>query len=139
MYKRIRQRLFAAMRAEARAQVALHFEGFLADDANFAVEPVLIHNDFGTSNILYDRLSQRVSGVIDFGSAGLGDPATDIAALRASYGDALLRFVGEVYSINAALLSRARFYQGTFALQEALFGAETGDAEAFAAGMATYR
>ena len=139
MYERIRERLFAAMRPDARAQVAAHFETFLADAAHFTVPPVLIHNDFGTSNILYDRVSQRVSGVIDFGSAGLGDPATDIAALRASYGETFLRQVGEVYPLNADLLRRARFYQGTFALQEALLGAETGDSEAYAAGMAMYQ
>ncbi len=139
LYQRIRHRLWPAMQPDARVQVAAHFEAFLADDANFRPPPALVHNDFGASNILYDHRTQRVSGVIDFGSAGLGDPATDIAALGASYGDAFLAWVGEVYPLNAALLDRARFYQGTFALQESLFGAEMGDAEAYAAGMARYR
>ncbi len=37
------------------------------------------------------------------------------------------------------MLSRARFYVGTFALQEALNGLEDGDQEAFENGIAQYR
>jgi aminoglycoside 2''-phosphotransferase len=36
------------------------------------------------------------------------------------------------------MLSRIRFYRGTFALLEALFGTENDDPAAFAAGMAGY-
>lgn len=35
----------------------------------------------------------------------------------------------------SALMDRVLFYQGTFALQEALFGLENGDEEAFRAGI----
>ena len=35
-------------------------------------------------------------------------------------------------------LGRVAFYRGTFALQEALFGVENGDEEAFRAGIAPY-
>ncbi|WP_237762871.1 hypothetical protein [Paenibacillus sp. A3] len=37
------------------------------------------------------------------------------------------------------LLERVKFYQGTFALQEALFGLENDDPEAFHAGIEAYR
>jgi aminoglycoside 2''-phosphotransferase len=37
-----------------------------------------------------------------------------------------------------SLLARVRFYKGTFALYEALFGIENGDQAAFEAGMKTY-
>ena len=38
-----------------------------------------------------------------------------------------------------ALRDRARFYRGTFVLQDALYGAEPGDAEAFGRAIAPYQ
>lgn len=70
-----------------------------------------------------------------------GDPATDLAALigPASYGESFADWLASAYPALAAELPRAHFYLGTFALQDALFGLETRDAEAFEAGIADYR
>jgi len=38
---------------------------------------VLRYGDFGTGNILYDPQTLTISGIIDFGFAGLGDGALD--------------------------------------------------------------
>jgi aminoglycoside phosphotransferase (APT) family kinase protein len=46
---------------------------------NFPI--ALRHGDFGTGNVLYDPHSLDLTGVIDFGFSGLGNPAIDIAAL----------------------------------------------------------
>jgi hypothetical protein len=43
------------------------------DGARF--QPVLRHGDFGPSNILFDATTRTISGIVDFGSAALGDPA----------------------------------------------------------------
>jgi aminoglycoside 2''-phosphotransferase len=140
MYERTRKKLFWHMRPDAREQVSAHFERFLDDPRNFEWTPVLIHGDFGPGNILYDAKRRVISGIIDFSSAGLGDPATDLAALITplSYGeDFLPRFV-PAYPGIADLVERARFYMGTFALQEALFGVEHDDREAFERGIADY-
>ena len=48
----------------------------------------LIHGDFGTANLLFAE--GRISGVIDFGFCGSGDPAQDLGALLASYGEAFV-------------------------------------------------
>jgi aminoglycoside 2''-phosphotransferase len=140
MYERIRKQLYARMRPDAREQVSAHFERFLDDQRNFDWTPVLIHGDFGPGNILYDAKRHSICGIIDFSSAGLGDPATDLAALITlhSYGEGFLPRLEEGYPGRSGLYDRARFYLGTFALQEALFGAEHDDAEAFARGMADY-
>lgn len=42
----------------------------------------LVHGDFWAANILIDTGSQRVTGVIDFANAMLGDVANDFATLR---------------------------------------------------------
>jgi aminoglycoside 2''-phosphotransferase len=120
--------------------VARHFETHLADAATFAYTPALIHGDFGASNILYDAKARAISGIIDWSSAGLGDPAVDLAALicPASYGEEFAARLAGVYPGVAELLPRARFYIGTFALQEALFGVEQGDDEALRRGLEEY-
>jgi aminoglycoside 2''-phosphotransferase len=138
LYRRMREKLFPHMRPDARDWAADHFETFLGKAANFEYEPVLKHSDFGTSNILFDPASGRVRGILDFGSAGLGDPAYDFAGLLSSYGEGFVRRCARVYPELEGFLPRVRFYQGTFALYEALFGVEHGDEAAYRAGMARY-
>jgi aminoglycoside 2''-phosphotransferase len=141
MYADIRSKLFARMRPDARVEVSAHFESYLENAVSSAWEPALIHGDFGPSNILYDESLRELSGIIDWSSAGAGDPATDLAALigPASYGEGFADALVSSYPTLAAELPRARFYLGTFALQDALFGLETGDEQAYEAGMLPYR
>ena len=138
IYARIREKLFGFMRPDARSWAAGHFEGFLCDAGNFAYQPVLKHSDFGPSNILFERDTQRASGIIDFGSSSLGDPAYDFAGLLSGYGEGFVELCARAYPEVQDFRGRIRFYQGTFALLEALFGIENGDEEALRAGLARY-
>jgi aminoglycoside 2''-phosphotransferase len=126
------------MRPDARRWAGNHFETFLRDTGNFAYQPVLTHSDFGPSNILFDPQVQRVRGIIDFGSSGLGDPAYDFAGLLSGYGEIFVRRCIRTYPELELFLDRVRFYQGTFALLEALFGVENDDPQAFRRGMERY-
>ena len=138
IYARIREKLFGYMRPDAQEWTTEHFEGYLNDASNFEYEPVLKHGDFGPSNILFDEEKQTVTGVIDFGSSGMGDPAYDFAGLLSGYGEEFIEWCGDVYPGVKVPMRRIRFYQGTFALLEALFGVEHGDEEAFEAGLEKY-
>jgi aminoglycoside 2''-phosphotransferase len=140
MYADIRSKLFSAMRPDARQEISVHFESYL-EGAESSWEPTLIHGDFGPSNILYDERHGSLSGIIDWSSAGAGDPATDLAALigPVSYGEDFADALLSSYPTLAGELPRARFYLGTFALQDALFGLEVGDEQAYEAGMSQYR
>lgn len=137
LYIGLQDTLFPSMRPEARQWVTAHFERYLQNPARYTYQPVLRHGDFGGSNILYDPEMHRISGIIDFESLGLGDPATDVAAL-ASYGEEFLALCLPTYPEMQTMLDRAQFYRGTFALQEAYYGWRTGDQEAFQRGMAEY-
>jgi aminoglycoside 2''-phosphotransferase len=53
-------------------------------------------------------------------------------------GDKFVNLVLMAYPQLHSCLSRARFYAGTFALQEALWGMEHDDSEAFERGIARY-
>lgn len=138
MYERIQAKLYSYMTQEARRWVDHHFSSFLEQRVNFEIVLTLIHGDFGTSNILFDSIEQRISGIIDFGSAGIGDPAVDYAGLLASYGEGFFRLVMDQSPEVIGMMDRIAFYKGTFALQEALFVLENNDPEAFRNGMKDY-
>lgn len=97
----------------------------------------LRHGDFGPGNILYNPEAQTISGVIDFDGMGLGDPVLDIAA-ASCYGEDFTRQFHLVYPEVDSMMERARFYKGTYALQEALHGFKNKDNEAFQSGMTEY-
>jgi aminoglycoside 2''-phosphotransferase len=137
LYAQIRSHLFRFMRPDARDRVANHFEAYLNSPHLHTYPLALKHGDFGGSNILYDQGSQTISGIIDFGFAGLGDPALDIAAVS-TYGESFLNRFHNTYPEIESMWERAAFYRGTYALVEALHGFKNDDEEAFAAGMAAY-
>ncbi|XOK58497.1 phosphotransferase family protein [Paenibacillus elgii] len=139
LFERIRAKLYPHMNREAQRWTERHFASFLGNGANFRITPMLVHGDFGGSNILYDPERREISGILDFGSSGPGDPAVDYAGLLASYGEPFLQHMIELDPDMEGLLERVKFYQGTFALQEALFGLENDDPEAFRDGIEAYR
>lgn len=93
----------------------------------------LLHGDFGSSNILSD--GRDITGIIDFGSLGWGDPGWDISGLFVSYGSRFVERIIPVYPAVEHLLQRSPFYQLMFALMEAVFGAEQSDDKAFNLGL----
>lgn len=138
IYARMQARCLPHMRPDARAWAAQHFENFLSDPRHFDYTPVLKHSDFGMGNILFDPTTQTITGIIDFGSTSLGDPAYDFAGLLSSYGEAFLHRLERGYPELVSYWERIRFYRGTFALLEALFGLEQGDDEAFRHGISNF-
>jgi aminoglycoside 2''-phosphotransferase len=138
LYQGIRTHLFPSMRPAAQAWTVAHFEGLLDHVRYQHYQPCLRHGDFGGSNILYDPTTSRISGIIDFDSTGLGDPAADVAALS-GYGAEFFAWCLESYPEMQTMLERAAFYRGTFALQEAYYGLRDGNQEAFEHGIAQYR
>lgn len=93
----------------------------------FEFDQVLIHGDLGPYHLLYDEKAQRLNGVIDFGLAGLGDPATDLGALILNYGESLVKKIKPFYPLYDKLLPRARFYAQAAEVHSALLGVETGE------------
>jgi aminoglycoside 2''-phosphotransferase len=138
MYAEIQERLFPLMRPDARGQVTLLFEKALSQPDRLAFEPRLRHGDLGPGNILYEPETGKISGIIDFSEAGLGDPAVDLAALSL-YGAEFLEDLFAIYPELIGMAERARFYRSTFALQEALAGARDSDPLALERGLNSYR
>lgn len=137
LYARIEMSVFPRVAAEVRAGIAAQFLPLLNSAVAPALTPALIHGDFGTGNLLFERSVGKIVGIIDFGSAGLGDPAYDLAALL-TYGEPFAEAALDAYPALRPALPRARAYRATFAAQEALYGAEHDDPGTFARGIAPY-
>lgn len=99
---------------------------------------VLRHGDFGSSNILWNG-EKDITGVIDFGSLGWGDPAWDIAGLFVSYGRSFVEQLAPTYPMVESWLERSSFYHQMFALMDVVFGVEHSDNETFNDGLNTLK
>ncbi|MEU6997503.1 phosphotransferase [Nonomuraea sp. NPDC046570] len=113
--------------ARVTAEVARALEAASAAPRGF------VHGDLGGANVLIE--DGQVSAVLDWESAGPGDPAVDFAALTVSVSEATAGLLAARFPDFA---ERARAYAATFALQEAVHGLVHGDDEAVTAGLAGY-
>jgi len=118
----VKRELFSSMMPHAREWVTNHFAPILADEGFMDYESCLINGDTTPYHILFDRQARRISGIIDFGTAGVGDPAADFATLIYFYGESFLRRVAKFYPEIRDGVDRARFWAGTLELQWALSG-----------------
>jgi aminoglycoside 2''-phosphotransferase len=90
-------------------------------------QPALIHNDLASYHILYNPETGSLSGVLDFGTAELGDPADDIAILINTYGEKFVEMMVPEYSEIPTLRPRARFKALAIELEWALKGIRDSD------------
>lgn len=89
----------------------------------FDHRPTLVHGDLASYHLLVDPTERRLAAVIDFGTAGIGDPAVDVAALLHVFGESLIApHLQEHGGLDEATLPRARFWCATLDLQLALLG-----------------
>ena len=136
LYERVQSQLFSYMNSDSQLQVRARFDSLLARTSEHPY--TLQHGDFGGGNILFSVQHQTVTGVIDFSTMVLGDPAVDIAAIS-TLGERFFEFFLSCYRVSSDCLERADCYRQTFALQEALYGLHYHDNVAFEAGIADFR
>ncbi len=108
-----------------------------------AFTPVLLHGDLGDDQILVDARTGRVTGVIDFDDAAIGDPALDFAGLLRHLGAPFTRQALHAYGASddvvAAMVQRAAVYAAIAPLHEILYGLEIGERRHTAEGLAELR
>ena len=127
LYEEIRATLFPQVRPHQRELIAHHFTPVLTGELDLHYEPVMIDGDLAVYHLLYDANERRLSGKIDFGTAGLGDPAFDVGLLVSNYGESLVQRMAPGYPGLEALMDRARFFAGAFELQWALAGIQNAE------------
>ena len=103
---------WATVREEVPAANRPAVEAALASPAAARPDkPALIHGDLGAEHVFVDQ--GRISGIIDWGDAALGDPAIDHGRLLRDFG--------------APVGARARLYAIYTAIEDLAYGLETGD------------
>lgn len=126
----IRETLYPYLWADQHAYVEDLFAPVLDDRLDMAAyRPAIIHNDLASYHILVDPDDGRLTGVLDFGEAGWGDPAADLGILINTYGESFVRRMAPVYPELPDLLERARFRAAYIELEWALKGAQTANLE----------
>ena len=98
----------------------------------------LVHSDLWALHILVDSRSGRVSGIIDWGDAVIGDPAIDFACLYTWYGESWLENVLEHYTgqLDAEVISRSRYLATCVAIHCITLGRDLGRIQWVEAGYA---
>jgi aminoglycoside 2''-phosphotransferase len=127
LFDDVQRELFPLMMGHAKEWVVKHFEPVLKDKHSMDYKPRLINGDVTPYHILYDQKRAEINGIIDFGTAGIGDPAADFACIIYFYGETLLRQMAEYYPEIREGIERARFWAGTLELQWALKGIRSKD------------
>jgi aminoglycoside 2''-phosphotransferase len=127
IYQRIRDKVFPLLQQHQREWVTEHFESHLANKSNFEYELKIVDTDIAPYHIMFDKQRKRINGIIDFGCAGLGDPAIDLGVVITSYGESFLSRFWKIYPEAENYLRRARFYAGAIELRWVLQGIERND------------
>lgn len=104
--------VFSLLPATQRQVIPSLLEKAVYDERMVAFSPVVLHQDFDFHNFLVDLENQQITGVIDFGSISIGDPATDVSSeIQPYYGGI----------IDAGWNFRRDYYQRTAALEDLLY------------------
>jgi aminoglycoside 2''-phosphotransferase len=80
------------------------------------------HADLHPEHVLWDPAAGVLTGLIDWGWSGVGDPALDLAQLAWNYGRRALAAIGRVHPRAAELLPRAVALAALFELDWAARG-----------------
>ncbi|WP_398981013.1 phosphotransferase family protein [Streptomyces sp. I05A-00742] len=134
----VRAELFPLMSPAGRLRAGRELA---AAEALPYVAGALVHGDLGGENVLWETEDGLpvLRGVVDWDEVAFGDPAVDLAAVAASYGDAFLERVLEpAGGMWRDAWGRVAAIRGTFALQQALSALRDGDEEELVDGLRGY-
>jgi aminoglycoside phosphotransferase (APT) family kinase protein len=134
-----RARVMPLLGTAERAVAEAMFTGFLDEDAHFRFPDVLVHDDLGPAHILV-KATGDLAGVIDWGDAGPGDPASDFAWIlphALGIGERALAAYGG--SPDPTFRDRVRFYDALGPWYEVTHGLDTEQPNFVASGLVGVR
>lgn len=94
------------------------------EETKFDTTPTLIHGDLAPYHILHDPSTGALTGIIDFGVAGLGDPAVDLSCLLITWGERACSDLLALHTGDQQLLQRARLLAAVLPLEWATLAIE---------------
>lgn len=145
-FSTVRTEMLPLFTAPEQAAIVAFWSRALEDDTCFDFTPTLVHRDLITEHVLWNPTAGHLTGVIDWGDAGIDDPAVDFAGLWRQLGEAFARQMLAAYASDALhdttmtdMLRRMDFYAGMEPFHEIHYGQVHGDAAHLAHGMAWAR
>lgn len=137
-YERLRAEIAAkvlpVLDGNLASRVARGFDAFLEDDLAEAGPNRLVHADLGAAHILTER--DRITGIVDFEQATLGDPAIDLVGIRllegAAFADTVIRLHPH---LDPSASRRLDFYTWMGAAHAILYGVDRDDPAEVQAGI----
>lgn len=130
------QNIFPLLDALSVARLESGFSDFFSG-LDTMPDPVLIHGDIGQGNVLYDRYSSRITGIIDWEDSLIADPAFDLAGVLEYFHDNFFRRVLSAYmnTTDKGFLQRVRFYSQISGYYAFVYGRMMGNPDMEAAGL----
>jgi aminoglycoside 2''-phosphotransferase len=86
--------------------------------------PAMIHGDLASYHLLHDPKTAQLTGILDFGVAGRGDPAVDLACLLSVWGERWANGLVREYPQLTVVAHRARFMAAAMPVEWAVIGLE---------------
>jgi aminoglycoside phosphotransferase (APT) family kinase protein len=131
----LRERVFPLLESSERRAAARMFDEYLGDERSFRFQPALVHADLGPEHLLWN--GERLTGVIDWSDARIGDPALDFGwpfhGPDESFAEALVEHYPSV--VDADVGRRARFYHRLGPWHAVVYGLDVGAPEFVATGL----
>lgn len=124
IYSRVKETVYPLLWKHQVRWAERLFNSMLTNPRSFEYRPALIHGDLRPYHILINSQSCEITGVIDFGVAGIGDPASDIGTLINTYGESFVAKMKNTYPNLEEFMPRARFYAQALELQWVWLGIE---------------
>ena len=110
LYETVERELVPHLKSYVVARMREHFRPVLSGELDLGFDPVLVHADLNPSHLLWAPQEGRLTGVLDFGMAGLGDSAIDYAFIILTYGETPLRWMRQHHPGIGPKIDRARFW-----------------------------
>ena len=133
--RRVRRLAFPVMREPLRRSVLDAFRAYLDDPKNFMWRPCLVHTEIHGGHVLMRQ--RRVSGVIDWGYAAVGDPARELAAWASHFGTQDLSTLarGRMTSRDETFLARVALYRTLVPVYHIVGGVQSGNEQMVRSGL----
>jgi len=140
-FAKVRANMLPFFTVQEQAGIVAFWSGYLDDDACFTFTPTLVHRDLVAEHVLFDPATGHLTGVIDWGDAGIDDPAVDFAGVRRQLGSEFAQQMLSAYhpALDATALRRMDFYAGMEPFHEIHFAQTHGDAAHLARGIESAR
>ncbi|MDQ2719595.1 MAG: aminoglycoside phosphotransferase family protein [Bacteroidota bacterium] len=99
-FENVQTLIYPNLNLKEREIITKVFISYFNTSENFKYKQALIHNDFSTDHILFEKSNNEISGIIDFGDLAIGDPDYDLMYLFGSFGENFISKLLQFYRHN---------------------------------------